>query len=496
MTLSSDKESMSYTDSRPNSNRFTCIRRYIPNAFYIKLAAILIFSMSSHMGLAEPKPGDRLIIRENTTLFSLPGYDYKSYQNSKERFEQLKSVGVTDIIPKRVAWPQEGETVKFIESERLNVNPNNQNIEEEFYLVQYTSAKTPKEGIQGYLHSGLVSLESNDKKDDECSNACSLYNLGAICQSGLFQNILEDLDSFESDFKSSQELEAYFYTYRKGCRDNLHQLYKTQYKHYIQDAAAAFEVPEALLACLLFKENQWDQTTSSTGAVGVAQIMPGTITYASNIIGHINRSPRELQRLQNIVENYTRLASEQLASGRTRPSIPTQMRRDYEYSRTVLYNKNLSDKWKNYIKLLNENASFKKAYPTKPWRGNYPTAFNRERALTPPLAIGVSALYLRDIIEGFKNNFDEESLKNPRQIQDFLVAVSGAYNMGPGNAQRLIRNPPPSSAQEWVKRLETNPETTKHMRSIKRCMQKGNDEPPLMIDNRGRLVDQNPCRSN
>ena len=95
-------------------------------------------------------------------------------------------------------------------------------------------------------------------------------------------------------YKNEADLDAYFYMYRKGCAANSpsYQAYLDHYKKYIKAAEEIYDVPFSALACLMFKESQFD----NTARIGIAQFTSaGTTTInesckslASDSIGFSN----------------------------------------------------------------------------------------------------------------------------------------------------------------------------------------------------------------
>ena len=71
--------------------------------------------------------------------------------------------------------------------------------------------------------------------------------------------------------KPDTEVESYIACYRTS--DALHRKYAETYAPMIRQAARTLRIPSAVAHCLLFRESgQWQNRSSSTGAVGVAQV--------------------------------------------------------------------------------------------------------------------------------------------------------------------------------------------------------------------------------
>lgn len=463
---------------------------------YFLIFAVPIFSFSQEKKPVGPVQGSVVKAKQDLTLFSLPGYDEEIYKANASIFIDLRDLGLDDIVPRRVGWVKKDD--KLFVTEVVPTAIGNQN----YLFIRATYNAPEGTTVEGYARSDFFTISDAPTEANICpgcdaaaANACATNRLSVICQANLFQNLGDDLKNFDNRFKSEAERTAYFEKYKKCGRSDLHDKYLNEYKHYISQAAKSFQIPEGLLSCLLFKENQWDQGRSSAGAIGIAQIMPDNIVNMSNIMKTLELNPDRLSLHRKNKATYERLVQENFARKAKKlpvEPIPSQLYQDARMATTILRNADLAVSWKAYIKNLETTPQFKKSYPKKPWLGDVPTYFDGNRAKTPPLAIGASAMYLKELILLMANKYDEGSIKGDGQLLNFLTAVSGAYNMGPGNAFKLIGTPPPPTADKWVEKMERNPETKKHMRSIRRCMQKGDNKPPY--EYRGnKLVEQREC---
>lgn len=53
-------------------------------------------------------------VKQDTTLYTLPGYDYETYKKKEGQFASLERMGMGSLIPKRVAWPKKGDQVEVV----------------------------------------------------------------------------------------------------------------------------------------------------------------------------------------------------------------------------------------------------------------------------------------------------------------------------------------------------------------------------------------------
>lgn len=466
--------------------------------FNIAVAAFLFMTLAF---ADDPAPGETVYFSNTTTIYSLPGYDYKSYKEAEENgtFDQFRSLGLQDLIPEKLSWPTKGDPAKFISKHSEKIYAENGEQLGDYYLIEYESINQGL--VRGYIESSTVRQQSlgNERVIAENANCnlCSKHNINTVCQANVFQDLTNVLNSYPDDFKNDEELEEYFYTYRGNCRSREFNLYTSEYKTYVKEAAKAFQIPEAMLACLLFKENQFmNRRTSTAGARGIAQIIPSTISYMNGVLKKLEYSEQTVETYNQRITEYQSLVRENVQlkkQGKPTKTIPSWKRGNYEDAKTRMYELSLASKYPEYIDAIRNSEGFKKRYKNGlPWTGQYPTRFNSRRAEEPALAIGASAMYLKHIMNQFSKEIPKESLQGKDQHLNFLTAVTGAYNMGAGNAFRFIGQNPSSNAADWVNEMSRSAETKKHMLSIRRCMQKNNNQPPKEYRN-GKLVDQNAC---
>ncbi len=345
------------------------------------------------------------------------------------------------------------------------------------------------------IGTSIAHAQTSATSGASCSS-CNKRNLNPAQQVETLNDLISQVMSFGHNSKSLNEIMNYTYSYRYQCRTKEYKSFQTQYVDYIKVAATEFQVPPELLTCLIFIESRFNpQARSDAGAIGLAQFLPNTLSYVSSIIKQTDVDNKEKDKLKAIEASYLKALDD------STPNPSLQLKKDYEYSQSRLKNIELADGWKNYIDTVQDTKAFKSQYGSKkPWAGDYPTFFDRSRAQTPVLAIGAAALYLKDIMNNFGKNINDQAIKKQDQYLPFLTVVSGAYNMGPGIAIRIIEKSqakssnPKDDINQWVVSLEKNPETTKHMKSIKNCMEKDNQTPPYTIVNKkGKLAEENAC---
>lgn len=220
--------------------------------------------------------------------------------------------------------------------------------------------------------------------------------------------------------------------------------------------------------------------------------MPDTADYISTITKS-EKNTDKVERFFGIVDSFSEASADEL------PGLKrTKYRDDYNFSRNRIKNYRLATDWFRYIDALKTTDAFVEHYPKNPWVNDSTPYFdmkNKRHTEVPPLAIGASALYLKDIVTQL--SFTREgSLRasSPKQILEFFTAIAGAYNMGHGNVERALGNPTPSDPKIWVEKLAaTSAETRHHMESIRNCMERGNLNPPLMIED-GTVKGQGICK--
>ncbi len=484
---------------------------------------LLILLLATTAISAEPQKGTHFIVNQTTTLYSMPGYDYQSYKSGSEAFAKFEELGLSDLIPTKVAWPQQGSAVEYLRSATVDGAI--------YYQVRF---ETPHGDRTGYAKSTFFRADSVYEKSKEIippekpqvaakkeqpvsvqrtspqetrapitvaqptpnvdCQECSAYNLTMLCQSSLFRDITQDVKNYTSAFKSSKELEEYFFRSRKNCKDDHHENYLNEYQHYVRDAAKAFQIPEPMLSCLLFIESRWDaDAKSGSGAVGIAQFMPNTADTVGAIISSLGQSEKQfenLEQLQDAFQEKVRSNLKKEKQNKPIDPITKQERANFVYANTVLKNRGLALDWKSYIDLLKVDPAFVKANPQQAKSQGYPTRFNVAKAKEPHLAIGASALYLKHIMLTFQNQLDADIIEGKDQMLHFMVAVTGAYNMGPGNGLKLLGRPPSKKTRDWVTKLGKYSETKQHMEYIKRCMEKGNTIPPVVMKKEEKAEDK------
>lgn len=270
--------------------------------------------------------------KQNTNLYSEAGWNFEKYKNSEEAKR-----------PKLVAWGQEGEWAHRIGSKKINgityfkvelINSEGEKkvgwtngsenlldrdhnvpkwVLKEFNLQNNDvvgSANTPPKkanrspknnselgppplmGADPNLH--LV----NDEKQTEAWVVCE----DGLCPSKLISN-RDYYSSFslgilkaDNMLKTEDELDDYFYAYRKSCSKKEFHQYQNEYKHYVKFAAEEFKLPQSFLACIAFRESRWDQNAvSPTGPKGLMQFQKTSAITIANYLKNDSLSILEQQ---------------------------------------------------------------------------------------------------------------------------------------------------------------------------------------------------------
>lgn len=275
-------------------------------------------------------------------------------------------------------------------------------------------------------------------------------------------------------FKPMSEVESYINCYldendfppnsagAKRIAQNRAAYFK-RYKSIISTAAAEFQIPESYLTCLLFRENQFDLNNQSVkGAIGIAQLMPGTLVFISNWLTASANDEKS-----NKVDFFREAL--------TKDDKSISLKRKEE-ARVHLMFHDLRKQWDSYFQKLKAQGKFKGAVPSK---------LNASSAKNPEIAIAASAYYMRFIIDQFEGSLnpsgtvDTDTTKDPDF--DFLITVAGAYNMGHGGAAKALTGVRKPTAKKWREKLAKDApgETKNHMISIANCLEKGSMKSPV-----------------
>lgn len=464
----------------------------------ICLVAILgLFSPFRATAEAEPSQASDVVgymqATEPTVVYSMPGYEYATFTKDEKsgRFKTLINLGLQDLIPEKVGRLKKGQRIEVLGHQSVDVE---QNQTATFFRIRYEGNYGLVEGFVNTRFFAPIMQSRLDSSAAPCDD-CTANKLSPQSQAtGLVKIASSAEDKADSPFKDMKSLDLYLKRYRKGCTDKHHDQYLNEYKAYIEKAAKTFAIPQQFLTCLLFKENQFSNgDISRTGALGIAQFMPGTIDHINSILKDAETmTKKEVQDFAAAKLLY----EDQVRRGE---NVSSQTLRDYLYASEKLANYNLFEKWKLAIDGIKQTTAFKTAFKDGvPWTDQYPTRFTEDRARIPALAIAASAMYIQFIMRQFRGvvngNVTGETAPDP---VSYFTLVAGAYNTGPNRVLDFLGKDPEGELSGWVKKVEGKAalETKVHMQSIQRCMKKTNkgekDAPLMMKSNKG--VSQNAC---
>lgn len=253
-------------------------------------------------------------------------------------------------------------------------------------------------------------------------------------------------------FKSEGDLRKYLDCY--VVEPGRMKIVTEKYLPLIAQAAKDFDIPQTLLACLIFRESRFDiNARSGSGAIGLGQHLRGTMADISRVVGDDFSDVPKLQALHDSM------------SGRE-SGLSTQELKDMRYAKARMMGATQLAQWKNYF----ENLSAKELH-----KGPSPKVVSTKTITTPSIAIGATAFYLQSILIHFQKTLDptlslEQSDKDARNY-DALLAAAGAYNMGPGAASGMLEDIRPPNPKKWIERLKkSNQETAGHILSIQNCL--------------------------
>ncbi len=264
-------------------------------------------------------------------------------------------------------------------------------------------------------------------------------------------------------FKSEGELARYLECY--ATEDGRYELIAKRYMPLIAVASRTFEIPQTLLACLIFRESRFDvNARSKSGAMGLGQHLAGTMTTITNTIEKPeSSSPQEKTRVGKI-----RKRLEDIDNGVIKNETP-QDRQDRAYLATRAEMRFQRTNWEQYYNNLRSQGLHK--------GGITPRVVNEAALKDPAIAIGATAFYLQSILLVFQKRLDSDLvIRNSDRQQpnyDLLLAAAGAYNMGPYEASKILgKLPEPPDRKKWVGALaKSNEETAGHILSIRNCIE-------------------------
>lgn len=254
--------------------------------------------------------------------------------------------------------------------------------------------------------------------------------------------------------RPTDKTDAYFFDIaRKAGKGCYYHNYIT-YKPDVNRAIDAFKIDKSMFLCLLHKESAWNpKTISNSGVVGLGQVTQPTL-------------------IETIKDTSSKF-SEGWNKYFERHSTISQIKSDFE-----------KNKISRYLTKLDAEKISKGMCDIR---------------CDPVLSIGVSALYVKHIIQNYTNkkissqDNGSSALIVPNQKpmtdinKDYLVFVAGLYNLGPGHAGGIISQTDlykPSIMKEKLIKLDTRgcvnkikenkldclTEIESHMTSIDQCM--------------------------
>lgn len=268
------------------------------------------------------------------------------------------------------------------------------------------------------------------------------------------------------DFKSLENLDQYFACYKKN--DDLNFAYLSSYKetlamvsdHYEAHSAddKTREDTSALMSCLIFRESHhWDEKTSDTGAVGLGQFTSVAIDQVKKILSYRGKDNfDERVKTQEYEFSAGRLTEDELKENL---SMIESERRNYER--------------------MTELQRLWTSYPLRNRPG--PEQINSKflgNNHNHQAVIALSSLLLRECELRFKQ---DEIKMDPKMS---LFACAGAYNIGYGGfLDNAIERNGEQSLDSWINNLKQSGhrqsrETTNHLISIKRCIDKEENYAP------------------
>lgn len=261
----------------------------------------------------------------------------------------------------------------------------------------------------------------------------------------------------KDEFKSEGDLRRYLECYL--VEPGRWSVVEKSYLPLIKTAAASFDIPETLLACLIFRESRFNiHAKSSAGAIGLGQHLRGTMTHISNIL-----KPGNPKQTANLLE-ISKMTIEEQMSAKKRTA--GEARKSLRFARTKLEDREHRLGWESYF----ENLEDRKLH-----RGAVPRVVNVATIKDPKIAIGATAMYMRMIIYHFKKTLDQDLRIDQNDDNDpnyyMTLAAAGAYNMGYGAAQKILSPIEPPNRKKWVEALaRSNEETAAHVLSIQNCI--------------------------
>ncbi len=278
--------------------------------------------------------------------------------------------------------------------------------------------------------------------------------------------------------RTMQEVERYFGTFMLGdlankefkewnpenkataiARCKHFKDYLDDYQDMVEAAATAVEIPENLLACLLFVESKWDpKAKSEANALGLSQIMEETAFVEINSLintrdlsASINRTLRNFEDFMN--NRIQRAGTESEAKRLERELKIGQLKRGNELRLNQIQYA-AKQRWNEYWNKRQKRI---------------PSSFALAKLTSPEHSIIAGAVYLRYLFDLYGVGASDD---NP-----LFYAAVGAYNIGPGRMRGFLKYAHIEGASDLVEDLErSNLDTVAdYIKKIRRCREKDND---------------------
>lgn len=283
----------------------------------------------------------------------------------------------------------------------------------------------------------------------------------------------------KTELKSEDKLYQYMHLYRKKCSGTYINKYAEEYRGYIKKASSSFAIPEAFLACLLFKESRFNKSAinNGSGAKGLGQ---QTLVTTIDINTFLKRAHRNRNRHKELSELKERLSKKSLTK-----RLSNKEKRSLVNATQFLKEIRLRAGWDEYFTQLQTSPQFTDKY--EKWIKHYSKESNSPEIYSygtgtslPAHNIGATAFWLNNTILRIK---DIAPLKadTPEEMKANLLIAAAGYNIGAGAVRKFIirRDLENKSSVDILKRLRKhNPETHSYVNSIENCMEKENNNPP------------------
>ncbi len=295
-------------------------------------------------------------------------------------------------------------------------------------------------------------IEGSNNKDEEVSAILPPDNLvqpkEVSSPAGLISN---------DTLKTEQEVDLYLKMYEKSAMYSA--FYRNKIKPYVKESIHYFDLKYSGVACLMFRESQWDpRAVSYVGALGLGQIMPATFDF---LISAIKRGESKVQKLAD--EQKRSFADVELPNLLAKEYLGLQR---YEYEQK-LYMK-MAQQWRHYAVSVGLDTNIKNYHNT-----NYLLS-------SIPLNVGLSGVYLLYLKHRLFHLIKDS--KRAPDNKHFFLAMAGSYNQGFKRLKvGVIKGQIPSEPfyEDWYRKLAKIDETRHYMITIDRCMSKNIYTPPV-----------------